>query len=127
MEWTHLAKDIVIPIGSAAVAVLVTVFRLASRFTTLESGYAGLKKQFEDTQKAWKLDLETFEGEIEEQIKELKRELEQTEDRLARFRDSSTDFAKEAELAKFIEEQQRSWKEIQRTLGQIEGALKARR
>lgn len=126
MEWTHVAKDIVIPIGSATVAVLVTAFRLASRFTTLESGFAGLKKTFEDTQKAWKLDLDTFEGEVEEKIKELRRELEQTEDRLARFRDSSTDFAKEAELARFIEEQQRSWKEIQRTLGQIEGALKRR-
>lgn len=38
---------------------------------------------------------------------------------------SKTDFAKESVLADFIEGQQQQWQDIQRTLGQIEGTMKA--
>lgn len=127
MEWAAILKDVVLPVGAAIASVFVAALRFASRLTKIETDFAALKVHFENTQKSWKLDLESFESDYEARMKDLKQETKETDGRLSRFRESSTDFAKEAELAKFIEEQQRQWQAIQRTLGQIEGSLKDRR
>jgi valyl-tRNA synthetase len=62
--------------------------------------------------------------EIERAIKELRQEIRRVE---ARLRNSTSEFAKDAELSKFMSEESDRWHKIERTLGQIEGTLKSMR
>lgn len=58
-----------------------------------------------------------------EELDELASRLSSMDHSVGRLNDSSHDFAKDAELAQFVMEQNDRWQRIQRTLGRIEGLM----
>lgn len=85
-----------------------------------------VKEQFENLGKAWKLALDMRDDNIKEKIKELKDQLKELDDSFEKFqRASHHDFARDEEFNRFVEEMNKQWKAVQRTLGQIEGWMKA--
>lgn len=85
-----------------------------------------VKEQFVNFGKAWKLELDTRDQNIKEKIIELKDQLKELEDSVEKFqRASHHDFASDQEFTRFVEEMHRQWKLVERTLGHIEGWMKA--
>ena len=128
MDWWALAKDLGIPAVGGLVGYLSSAKLAAHRLKTVEDDlkeYRTLQKvELESIKKALKFDLEAHKGEVQDKLKELKNQIDELEDVVESFqRASNHEFAKDAELNKFIEEQQRLWQSIQRTLGQIEGMM----
>lgn len=105
---------------------LAIVEHVAIPFTAAVSAFVGaalnykhqlasLKKEVDDLSKAQ-------EG-LGKRIEELKHEMGKLDGGLHSFRESSHDFARDAELSAFMTEQNERWHTIQRTLGELQGAL----
>ena len=129
MDLLSAAKDFGLPLLGACAGFIATSYAVRTRVENLE-------KNLEGTKTGWRLELDVFKAEItgkqkeakeelEKKYRELKEKLEEVEQNLNSWqRESSHSFATDAELTRFIEEQQRQWQAIQRTLGQIEGMMK---
>lgn len=129
MDLLSLAKEFGLPVLGAVAGFVTTSYAVRTKVNALE-------KNLTTTKKGWKLELEMFKGdlatkhrelkeELEKKYKELKEQLDEIEDNLNRWqRESSHSFASDEELTRFVEDQQKQWQAIQRTLGKIEGMLK---
>lgn len=134
MDALTIAKDLVIPalsmMGSAAAAFVGYRHRVdgiekkqllhEEEVHKREDRYTkdALKRE-DDLKRGFQLEIVTLKdalARLEAAIHELKQDT-------GRLRDSSADFAKDAELSRYITEENRKWNEIQRLLGQIEGRL----
>jgi hypothetical protein len=83
-------------------------------------------ERFENLGKAWTLALDQRDAEIMDRVSELKRDLKALEDSFQRFmRASHSDFASDDKFSKFVQEMNTQWKAVERTLGHIEGWMKA--
>lgn len=83
-----------------------------------------VKEELTSLKAAWKAELEWVEGDLRKDFDELKDELKELGDTFGRFqRGSMVDFADAGEVQRFVEEQERQWQKIQRTLGRIEGLM----
>lgn len=131
IDWGALIDKGAAPTLAAVGGWVGAALRLRERMGTVEKDFDALRlavgKQISEFKDEQKKHLEKVESQFEKKLEELREEFEEYERSLGQFRASSTDFAKDAELAHFIEEQQRQWQTIQRTLGQIEGMLKTLR
>lgn len=128
-EVIGYAKSFGLPVLGAVAGFVTTSYGVRTRVKNLEKTLGILKR-------AWRMDFDTFKtnqvdrqrelkAALEQKYEELKEKLEEIEENLHAWqRDSSASFASDDELNRFIEEQQRQWQAIQRTLGQIEGMLK---
>jgi hypothetical protein len=76
-----------------------------------------LTKWLENTKAALQLEVQSHKHDLEDMIREIRQSIRSVED-------SSHDYAKEAALAQFMQQQQDRWEKVQRTLGQIEGLMK---
>lgn len=123
MDWLVLAEKVAVPATTAVGAFVGAALRFKARIDKLEKDFGVLVSLFEDTKKGWKFELTDFKEEMYEELGKLRNQLDKYESELDRFRDSSVDFAKDAELATFVTEQQKQWQAIQRTLGKIEGMI----
>jgi gas vesicle protein len=123
------AKDFGLPLLGAVAGFVATSYAVRTEVKQLKQRVSALAK-------GWKLEFEElkdetekknteYEKDLEKKYKELKDQLKEMEDNFHRWqRESSHSFASDSELTNFIQDQQRQWREIQRTLGQIEGMLK---
>lgn len=128
-ELIGYAKSFGLPVLGAVAGFITTSYAVRTDVKNLSKTLNVLKK-------TWKMDFETFKANqsekqketrevLEKKYEELKEQVEEIEKNLHAWqRDSSVSFASDDELNRFIEEQQRQWQAIQRTLGQIEGMLK---
>jgi cell division protein FtsB len=64
---------------------------------------------------------------LSKEIQRLEQLITDEQQRIADLKDSSHDFAKDAEFAQYIAEQQKKWEALQYTLGRIESLLKIER
>lgn len=132
MDFLELAKNFGIPAVGAAAGWLTTSAIAKYKVDRIESDLKSFKEDVGKRLDALKDDLEKadedFKKELEKKHAELLREIKEIDDDFEKFaRASNHDFAKDSELARFMEEEQRSWQAMNRTLGQIEGMLKAKR
>lgn len=119
MDWIELAKTVSGPLAGAV--------------TGLAGSMLGLKKRMEHVEKKVTRHSATLQGHaallenVDAEFDRLREELTAYQNRQSEFannvRASNMDFAKDAELATFMTEQQERWQTIQRTLGHIEGYL----
>lgn len=137
----ELAKVIGIPIFGALAGWITGAVKIAGRLTTLETDFEKYKKNnkeaFDDYKKtvkdefekliaAWKLELTHQKEDVTEKITELRTQVKELRDSFDRFtRASHHDFADNEEFTRFVEEMNRQWKSMERTLGHIEGWMKA--
>lgn len=129
MDLLSAAKDFGIPALGAVAGFVVTSFGVRTEVKQLRGRVASLAKNwkidFDNHKEDAKTRREEHEEELEAKYQELKKQLKELEDNLHRWqRESSHSFASDSELTNFIQDQQRQWQAIQRTLGQIEGMLK---
>lgn len=117
IEALKEAKDFVIPIAGAVAGFIATSYAVRTRVKNLEKNLA-------TTKKGWRLELETLKGDLDKDLEEYKKKLRELEEKLHNVQRESSSFASDEELSRFIEDQQRQWQAIQRTLGQIEGMLR---
>lgn len=114
-------------VGGWAGATLNFKKRLDELEKKVEAKEKEAEKFREETGKLIAQHREELEEIIERLFEQLKDEIAILKEKLERLRDSSTDYAKDAEVAIFISETQTQWQKINRTLGQIEGMLMAYR
>lgn len=117
LETLKTAKDFLLPVIGAVAGFIATSYAVRTRVKNLEKNLA-------TTKKGWRLELETLKGDLEKEQEELKKKLREIEDKFHNLQRESSSFASDEELSRFIEDQQRQWQAIQRTLGQIEGMLR---
>ncbi len=117
MDAIEVVERIAAPVLTAVGAFIGAAFRFTKRITDVET-------KFESAQKSWREEMDGHQDEVFAKIKVLEAQLKEYENSFDTFRDSSHDFAKDSELARFIMEQHEQWQTIQRTLGYIEGLLK---
>lgn len=124
-----------IPAASSIGGWLGRAMTLAKKLETLEKSTEAMNKQVmedmaecnrrcEELEKRFATSLATIMSrtEIERGIRELRQELRKME---SRFRTTTGEFAKDAELSRFMTEEGDRWQKIERTMGQIEGTLRA--
>jgi uncharacterized protein YPO0396 len=130
VDWgSVVVEKVAAPALTAVGGFVGAALRFQRRLKTIEDDFEAFRTKvvgdLESARTSWRGDLADHKAELEEKICELRQKLERIEDGLHKFQKESTfDFAKDAELVKFIEEQHREWKQMQRTLGQIEGMLR---
>lgn len=129
MDALSAAKDFGLPLAGAIAGFIATSYAVRSDVKQLKSRVATLVKgwrlEFDTHKEDAKTRREEHEEELEAKYKELKDRLKELEENFHQWqRESSHSFASDSELTNFIQDQQRQWREIQRTLGQIEGMLK---
>ncbi len=128
MDLLSAAKDFGLPLLGAVAGFITTSYAIRTDVKTLKKNYSSLKA-------GWKLEFETYkketllkqakaDEELEEKFAELEQALEELEKKFHAFERNSNSFASDLELTNFMQEQQRQWQTIQRTLGQIEGMMK---
>lgn len=117
VEAGKAVKDFVLPILGAVAGFITTSYAVRTRVKNLE-------KSLSTTKKGWRLELESLKADLEKKQVETEKKLKETEEKLNNWQRESHSFASDEELSRFIEDQQRQWQAIQRTLGQIEGMLK---
>jgi len=143
VDLLELAKNFGIPAAGAVGGWLTTASLYKHKVELLERDFASFKTEHLARHNAEKEELkerlstlqsdferadEEFKKELEKKYVELFKEIREIDDDFEKFaRASNHDFAKDSELARFMEEEQRSWQAMHRTLGQIEGMLKAKR
>lgn len=141
MDPTEAAKVFGIPIFGAVTGWVTAAVKTAGRVTTLEKDFEKLKAALKEKEEKAEKDLKekfdsllnTFKQQHEEQkkasekvVEELKKELGELDASFDRFtRASQHDFAKDEEFSRFVEEMNRQWKLMERTLGHFEGWMKA--
>jgi chromosome segregation ATPase len=144
----EIARTFGIPLLGAVGGWITSTLKATSRVTALEKGAVdqkkaydndkiieekriekyerSIKEQFENLIKSWKLELQSQKEDGQKDVNELKKQLKEVEDSFTRFtRNSHHDFANNEEFARYVEETNRQWKVVERTLGQIEGWMKA--
>jgi len=141
MDPADALKSFGIPVLGAVSGWVTAAIKTAGRVTNLETAFEAYKKAqekaLEDFKKTAKDQLEEAVGRIrvqheeqkkaaEKAIEELKKELTELDASFDRFtRASQHDFAKDEEFNRFVEEMNRQWKLMERTLGHFEGWMKA--
>ena len=139
-EFAELAKNFGIPAVGAIAGWLFAAAAYKHRLDQIEKDFAAfradqkekhkleqddLKERFESLERMLLQETAAIRQEVAGRVKELGVEVEAIDKAFTQFeRASGHDFAKDAELAHFVEEQQRQWQAIHRTLGQIEGVLR---
>ena len=133
-EWVKLALEIGTPIIAAIIGYIVLLERLRDRQREQEKALHSLKAELEKSidkieeridnlPNGFKLEIGTHRDDLDGSIRELKSDIEKVRDKVERIRDSSSDFAKEAELAKFVFEVNDRFEKIVRAIGNLEGTL----
>jgi uncharacterized membrane protein YgaE (UPF0421/DUF939 family) len=89
----------------------------------LSHSVAKIEQRLDSLPQGFKLEIGTHRGDIDDSIEELKEKLEKLTDKIDRTRDSSSDFAKEAELAKLVFEVNARFETIMRAIGTLEGSI----
>jgi Tfp pilus assembly protein PilO len=110
-------KSFGLPVAGAVAGWVFTSMKVKDRVRKLEQGLVALRK-------GWRLELDSHKEEATAMAEALKKELKELEEKLETFQRESKSFASDEEMNRFIEETQRQWQQIQRTLGQIEGWMK---
>lgn len=95
-----------------------------SRLHVLETKHASVEDDIRVHRQMSEQDHAELQAFVDKKIDELHARMSEFEENFNRFKDNSSSFAKDDVLMRFIEEQQRQWQQIQRTLGQIEGVIK---
>lgn len=144
----EIAKTFGVPILGAAAGWITSALKATSRVTTLEKDLGEMmkrfkeykdaeekriekyeheiKERFENLTRAWKLELVSQREDGQRELGTLKEQLKDAVESFNRFtRSSHHDFANNEEFARYVEETNRQWKVVERTLGQIEGWMKA--
>jgi hypothetical protein len=137
----EIAKTFGIPLLGAVTGWISAAWKATSRVTSLEVDYEKYKKNnkeaFDEYKKtvreefvsliaAWKLEITHQKQDVNEKITELKTEVKELRDSFDRFtRASHHDFADNEAFTRYVEEMNRQWKAVERTLGHIEGWMKA--
>lgn len=137
----EIAKTFGIPVFGAVAGWVTAAVKTAGRVSNLEVELANhrkaakeqfdeykaqVKEQFENLVKAWKLELHSQKEDGQKQVGELKEQLKELEKHFDLFtRASHHDFADNEAFTRFVEEMNRQWKVVERTLGHIEGWMKA--
>jgi chromosome segregation ATPase len=129
LDLLTAAKDFGLPVLGAVAGFVATSYAVRTEVKQLKSRVATLTKgwrlEFDNHKEDARTRREEHEEELEKKYEDLKKQLKELEENLHRWqRESSHSFASDSELTNFIQDQQRQWREIQRTLGQIEGMLK---
>lgn len=147
MDAFSIAKDFGLPLGGAILGWIVTSYRVKSRVEKVETSFidlkAKVKEDFESQKKevdrsitelkaglglafqSHKQDIESGFGTVLADIKKVEEDLKKLDDDFERYqRASSHDFARDEEFTNFMEEVNKQWQQIHRTLGRIEGSLK---
>lgn len=140
MDLLDLAKNFGIPALGALAGFLGSASHYKHRLEQVEKDFAEFKKDHKEKH-------ETDQKDIKEKLEGVRKALDTTlggvrDELLVKFKDLETevtsidkaftqferasghDFAKDAELAHFIEEQNKQWQVVHRLLGQIEGLMK---
>ena len=118
MDLVAIAKDFGLPLLGAIAGFISTSYAVRSDVRNLKTAVANATK-------GWSLQFRSHEKDIKEKLDALQKQVDEMEKSFHLFqRESSHSFASDEELSNFIEDQQRQWQAIQRTLGQIEGMLK---
>lgn len=131
MDFGSALEKVVVP-GLAGLAGLVgSALGFKHRLATLERDFERyketIKEELETLKKAWRMELDDHKDDITDKIVELKKGLAEIEDNFEKFaRASHHDFARDEEFTKFVEEVNKQWQQVQRTLGQIEGLIQTR-
>ncbi len=99
--------------------------RLSILEKSVKATAAKTEKQFETLKKEVADGDSALKAELKMVFEELKASLKELEDDFERFeRASISNFAKDSELSHLIEENQKRWEQVHRTLGQIEGLMR---
>ena len=137
---------------SGGSSIVASVFRFGRRLKTAESKVKTLREEFDKYKKeaeqkydalkaGWRLEVDTFKSDVErtiesverqtlrdwlnpEVVRELQRRVQTLEDNMQKLRDNDADFVKRHDFLAHAKEQQEQWRQIERTLGQIEGRLR---
>jgi recombinational DNA repair protein RecT len=130
VDVLEIAKTFGTLVASAIIGTASAYIKASNRVENLESWkkeyVEAVKEKFSNLGGAWKLELDTRDQNIKEKINELKTQLKEVADSFERFqRASHHDFASDLEFTRFVEEMNRQWKTVERTLGHIEGWMKA--
>lgn len=132
--WLRVLLEVGVPLFLAGGGWLLAQerFKERSRLQALEVAelrkelYGRVEKielKIENLPSGFKLEISGHRDDLEDQIEEVKHELEKLTDKLERTRDSSSDFAKEAELAKLVFEVNSRFETIVRAIGKLEGTI----
>ena len=122
-----------LPAASAISAWVGRAMTLAKKIETMEKATETMNKQLladlaECNERCEELErrvaLTMTRVEIEKSIRDLRQEVRRME---SRFRTTTGEFAKDAELSRFITEESERWQKMAAMVGKIEGILAARR
>lgn len=118
MDGWDIVRFIGLPVLGLVGGWIGAAARIAHKVRELEAALPILKSGL-------KLEVDGHKDSMGLLVADLRRDLEKLERDIDRFRDSSSDYAKDAELAKFMMEVNDRWQQMQRTLGEIIGEMRA--
>lgn len=119
MDLWKLAEEIGVPAVATLSTWMAQLRRVRARLEMMERELKALRK-------GWRLEIDARNEEVAKRLDEAETLAKTALDEIRRFRDSSNDFAKDAELSQYMADQQERWEHVHRSLGQIEGMLRTR-
>lgn len=128
--------DIALKVGAPVLGVVggwvTAAWKATGRVTDLEKGLDALKRgnreELDRLIGAWRLEFQHQKEEVAEKFSDLREQVKDLRDSFDRFtRSSHHDFADNEAFVRYVEEMNRQWKTVERTLGQIEGWMKAQK
>lgn len=128
----ELAKTLGAPLLGVVGGWITSALKATSRVTALETEVGSLRKYVTEeigrVAAGWRLEFEHQKQDQAEKVKELKEAVKAIQESFDRFtRASHHDFADNDAFIRYVEEMNRQWKTVERTLGQIEGWMKAQK
>lgn len=123
-SWEDILKPVATAVAGIAAGWLGTVARVGSQVKLLGARVTAVEQGITTAANAWAQALVAHKADIARDLQSIKDDVLEMKDAIEEFRKSSTDFAKDAELAKFIMEQGARWERIQHAIGRIEGWLR---
>lgn len=117
IDWLTIGKNFGLPVVGALGGWIATSMGVKGRVQKVEAGLTALRK-------GWRLELDSARNDTEDKLDELKKQLNELQKQFQEWQRESSSFASDEEMSRFIEETQKQWQLIQRTLGQIEGMMK---
>lgn len=144
-DWIRTILEVGVPIVAAVIGFIVAQDRLKERQRELAATITTLRQELferckkiedrlDDLPVGFKLEINTHKDDIEEKVdenkkdvdrrmRELRNDLKELREKIDRTRESSSDFAKEAELAKVVMEMNGRFETIIRAIGKLEGTM----
>lgn len=119
MDVLDLAQKVLLPAATLVAGLVGAVLRFSQRLAQVEERLAK-HTATEAHDATWKREA----AELASTCREIQDEVGTLRDEINHVRHSATDYAKDAELARFMMEQHERWEQINRSLGIIEGSLR---